>query len=189
MARPISWLPRLHAIRKSVAGSVRSHYTQQDLERLFELKPRAAAKMLEMLPTVTVGRAVEREALAAFLDRIHAAEDTSTAVRQVREEKAPAPRRAIRSLVQRDEHPVSLEGILESITLTRGHMEISFRTAAELAEAMYWVSRILAEDGDRFVQEFETTSPAPIDDEPDEVQKMFDELNKFEGMMTKKEPR
>jgi aminoglycoside phosphotransferase (APT) family kinase protein len=164
MARPISWLPRLHEIRRSVAGSVRSHYTQQDLERLFALKPRAASKMLEMLPTVTVGRAVEREALAKFLESVHAADDTSAAVRRAREEKMPAPRRAIRSLVQRDDSPAELEGIPEYVSLNRGRLEVNFRTAAELAEAMYWMAKILADD----------------------VRKMFEELEKFEGMMTKK---
>ncbi|MDQ1450390.1 MAG: hypothetical protein QOK38_256 [Acidobacteriaceae bacterium] len=35
MPRPISWLPRLHEIRRSVVNSVRSHYDRNDLERLF----------------------------------------------------------------------------------------------------------------------------------------------------------
>ncbi len=71
MPRPVSWLPRLHEIRRSVDTSVRSHYDRHDLQRLFELQPRAAQKLIEMLPAVTVGtsRLVEREALASFLER------------------------------------------------------------------------------------------------------------------------
>ncbi len=55
VARPVSWLPRLHTITKTVQNSVRSHYDRGDLERLFELQPRAAQKMLEMLPIVRSG--------------------------------------------------------------------------------------------------------------------------------------
>jgi hypothetical protein len=72
MPRPGSWLPRLHTISRSVANSVRSHYDRRDLEHLFELQPRAAQKLLEMLPTVEIGtsRLVDREVLAGFLDRV-----------------------------------------------------------------------------------------------------------------------
>lgn len=179
MARPISWLPRLHAIRKAVAGSIRSHYTRQDLERLFDLGPRAAGKLLADLRTggLGVNDFVEREALVAYLDRIHAAEDASAAVRQAREEKTPAPRKIrLRSLVQRDDAPVALEGIPESITLERGRLEVCCGTVAELAEAMYWVARILAEDGERLAQMFEVGSLAPATEEEDEVGRMFAEL-------------
>ena len=41
MPRPISWLPQLHAIERSVQNSVRSHYQRRDLEQLFSLQPRA----------------------------------------------------------------------------------------------------------------------------------------------------
>jgi len=33
MPRPLSWLPRLHEISRSVANSVRSHYDRHDLQR------------------------------------------------------------------------------------------------------------------------------------------------------------
>ena len=64
MPRPISWLPRLHEIRRAVDGSVRSHYDRRDLERLFEVQPRSAQKLIELFPALTVGtsRLVEREA-------------------------------------------------------------------------------------------------------------------------------
>ncbi len=54
MLRPISWLTRLHVISRSVANSVRSHYERHDIRKLFELKPRAAQKQLEMLPPVQI---------------------------------------------------------------------------------------------------------------------------------------
>ena len=42
MPRRLSWLPRLHEIRRSVGNSVRSHYDRRDLQTLFEFQPRAA---------------------------------------------------------------------------------------------------------------------------------------------------
>ena len=42
MPRPITWLPRLAEIRRSVKHSTRSHYERKDSERVFELQPRAA---------------------------------------------------------------------------------------------------------------------------------------------------
>jgi hypothetical protein len=76
MPRPISWLPRLSAIRRSAENSVRSHYDRKDLERLFEVQPRSAQLLLELLPTIRLGRSllVERAALAQFLERITVAE-------------------------------------------------------------------------------------------------------------------
>ena len=58
MPRPISWLPRLHEIRRSVFNSVRSHYDRNDLERVFEVQPRSAQLLLELLPTVRLGRSL-----------------------------------------------------------------------------------------------------------------------------------
>ena len=94
MPRPVSWLPRLHEIRRSVANSVRSHYGRRDLEQLFELQPRAAQKLIEMLPTVQIGTSLllEREALAGFLDRVREAEDVTALFEQVRAEKAGVSR-------------------------------------------------------------------------------------------------
>jgi hypothetical protein len=110
MPRPISWLPRLHEIRRSVANSVRSHYDRRDLEQLFQLQPRAAQKLIELLPTVQVGTShlVEREALGEFLDRVRDCEDTQTLFEQIRRDKAPVSRRKVRSLVRRESEPIRL---------------------------------------------------------------------------------
>jgi hypothetical protein len=90
MPRPVSWLPRLHEITRAVTGSARSHYDRRDLEKLFELQPRAAQKMLEMLPTVQVGtsRLVDREVLANFLEGVRDADNTETYLEQTRLAKA-----------------------------------------------------------------------------------------------------
>lgn len=77
MPRPLSWLSRLHEIRPSIAGSVRSRYDRHDLQALFELQPLSGQKLMELLNTVAVGisRLVEREALASFLEGLGETED------------------------------------------------------------------------------------------------------------------
>jgi hypothetical protein len=45
MPRPISWLTRLHEIRRAVASSVRSHYERKEIEALFQVQPRAAVTL------------------------------------------------------------------------------------------------------------------------------------------------
>jgi len=183
LPRHVSWLPRLHEIRRSIANSVRSHYDRRDLQALFELQPRAAQKLLEMLPAVTIGtsRLVEREALAGFLERVQEAEDTSSLLEQVRQEKAAPSRRKIRVLVRRDIEPVSLSSLPESIGLSRGRLEVSFRTVEQLAEAMYAIARLLEDEGEAFAQAFEPELPPPDPEDAGDVKAMFAELEQIEA--------
>jgi uncharacterized protein Yka (UPF0111/DUF47 family) len=157
MPRPVSWLPRLHEIRRSIANSVRSHYDRRDLEQLFELQPRAAQKLIELLPTVQVGTShlVEREALGEFLDRVRDCEDTQTLFEQIRRDKAPVSRRKVRSLVRRDIEPIRLASLPSSIRLSRGQLELSFQTIEELAQTMYALARVIESDGDELARQFE----------------------------------
>ena len=157
MARPVSWLPRLHIITKTVLNSVRSHYDRGDLERLFELQPRAAQKMLEMLPIVQVGtsRLIDREVLLRFLERVREADDVPALYAQILTEKVQVSQRKPRSLVRSDLPPVSLDSLPSSIVLSRGRMEVNFTTVVELAEAMFALARILDAEGDEFCRAFE----------------------------------
>ena len=153
----MSWLPRLHEIRRTVSNSIRSHYGRRDLEILFEFQPRAAQKLLEGLPTVAVGtsRLVERQILASFLDRVQEADDVATVIAEIRGEKNSVSLRRLRSLVQRDEEAVSLTSLPESLKLHRGRMEVNFRTVEELAQAMYWLARALESSGEEFARQYE----------------------------------
>ncbi len=137
--------------------------------------------MLEMLPTVMVGssRLVERDILETFVGRVDAAEDARGIFARMREEKQVAPRKAIRSLVQRDESEVSLDGRPEAVRLSRGRLEVYFDTVADLAQAMYWIARVLSDDGDRFAAEYEKEIPA-VDAGIEEVRAMFDDLDRLE---------
>ena len=163
MPRPISWLPRLHLIARSVANSVRSHYDRRDLENLFELQPRAAQKLLEMLPAVQIGnsRLVEREVLASFLDRVRDTDDTTKLFEEIRAEKAIVSRRRPRSLVRRDLDPIGFASLPDSIVLSPGRLEVNFSNVEQLAEAMYAIARVLEAEGDEFAARYET--PGLID--------------------------
>ena len=157
MPRPISWLPRLHLISRTVANSVRSHYDRHDLEVLFELQPRAAQKLIEMLPSVQIGnsRLIDREVLANFLDRVRDAENITELFEKIRSEKAQVSRRKPRSIVRRDLDPIGLGSLPSSITLSRGRMVVDFDTVEQLAEAMYALARVLESEGEEFARTYE----------------------------------
>src|SRR5260370_340464 len=103
MPRPVSWLARLHEIRRAVTSSVRSHYERRDIEALFQVQPRAAQLILEMLPTTAIGRSrlVERQVLADFLDRIHQADAPSAELDLIRAQGGEVSRRKLRTLLRR----------------------------------------------------------------------------------------
>lgn len=183
MSRPISWLPRLHEIRRSVAHSVRSHYGRRDLELLFQLQPRAAQKLLELLPTTAVGtsRLVERETLAELLERVQEADDVHAVFAALRQEKVQSPRRRLRTLVQTDLSPTSLASLPEALTLQRGRLEVRFQTLEQLAETMYFVARALQDETETFAEAYEPV-PEPAEDSPNRgIVEMFRELERLEA--------
>lgn len=189
MPRSISWLPRLHEIRRSVVNSVRSHYGRRDLEALFELQPRSAQKLLELLPTVAVGtsRLAEREALLRFLDGAQEAENVPAYLEALRQRDTAPPRRKLRALVQADLPAVNLCSLPESVTLSRGLLEISFQSVDQLAEDMFALVRILDAETDRFAEAYEPErAPAEdLDQAADEVRAMFRELEAMERARAK----
>ncbi len=157
MSRPVSWLPRLNEISRTVSGSARSHYDRRDLEKLFELQPRAAQKMLEMLPTVQVGtsRLVDREVLAGFLEGVRDADNTEAYLEQRRLGKAVVSHRKIRSLVRRDTQPIGIDSLPANIALSPGRMEVTFSTIEQLAESMYALARAIESDGEQLALAYE----------------------------------
>ena len=182
MPRPVSWLPRLHEIRRAVARSPRSHYDRTELEHLFELQPRAAQKLLEILPTLSVGTShlVDREVLLSFLERVQEADNTRALFKRIRAEKATASRRKPRTLVRRDVEPASLNSLPGSIGLSRGRLEVSFLSVEQLAESLYAIARLLEAEGDAFAQAFEPVLPVPSAGDAAEVEGMFAELEMME---------
>jgi hypothetical protein len=181
MPRPVSWLPRLHEIRRSVANSVRSHYGRREFEQLFELQPRAAQKLVELLPTVKIGTSllVEREALVTFLDRVREADDVAALFDKVRTEKASVSRKKVRALVPRDTEPATLTSLPGSIALSRGRMEVSFETVEQLAEAMFALAKVLETDVDAFAHAYEPEKPPEVSEEAAEMDALYAELEEL----------
>jgi hypothetical protein len=182
MARTISWLPRLHKIRKTVGSSVRSHYTRADIEQLFELQPSTASALMRLLPVTPVGTAnlVEREAVAGFLDRVRAAEDVPALFETIRQEKAGVSRRKIRFLKQRDLDPMSLYGIPDTLKLSRGHLEIDYGSMEELAKTLVTLALILQDDFEEFVRLYEPAPAVEGSDESEDLEELYGELEALE---------
>lgn len=168
-------------ITRSVQGSVRSHYDRHDLETLFELQPRAAQKLLEMLPAVAVGNAhlVEREVLLGFLERVRATDDLTNLYEILRKEKTAATQRLPRSMVRRDRQELSLGSLPASIALSTGRLEVCFSSTEELAEALYMLARVLESSGDEFAACYEPIEPKPAGE--DEIQRLFRDLEAMEA--------
>ena len=184
MPRPVSWLPRLHEIRRAVASSVRSHYERKEIESLFQVQPRAAQLLLEMLPTSVIGRSrlVERQTLADFLDRIHNADDPSAELDLIRGQGGKASRKKIRTLVRLDSEPLQLDSLPGNIEFIPGQMIVSFRTIEDLAQAMYNLARVIETDGDELARRYEVQEVAD-DGSPDrsEFEAMMQELSNLEA--------
>lgn len=184
MPRPVSWLPRLHEIRRAVASSVRSHYERKEIESLFQVQPRAAQLLLEMLPTSVIGRSrlVERQTLADFLDRIHKSDDPSAELDLIRAQGGKASRKKIRTLVRLDSEPLQLDSLPANIEFIPGQMIVSFRTIEELAQAMYNLARVMETDGDELARRYEVQEVAD-DGSPDrsEFEAMMQELSRLEA--------
>ena len=143
MPRPITWLPRLTEIRRSVKHSARSHYERKDIERLFELQPRAAQALVQGIsPSAKVGRSflLARADLEAFLDRIHEGADPASLLSLPSE---PMPSRRLRELVQVDRVPATLDEAPGNISLQPGELAISFCSMEELAGALLAIAEIL----------------------------------------------
>jgi hypothetical protein len=182
MPRPVSWIPRLHEIRKAVGSSVRSHYERREIETLFQVQARTAQQLLEMLPTTVIGRArlVERQALAAFLDRLHEAEEPSAELEQIRRKGGTTIRKKIRTLIPRDTELLSVHSLPSNVEIERGRLTISFSKLEELAEAMYLVARVIEAEGDSLSEQFEVRPNPAIDAAEAEMIDMMRELEVLE---------
>jgi hypothetical protein len=60
----------------------------------------------------------------------------------MRQEKAQVSRRKSRTLVRRDLDPIGLASLPETIGLSRGRLEVSFRSIEELVESLYVLARV-----------------------------------------------
>jgi hypothetical protein len=165
MARPVSWLPRLPVLLRSVSESVRSHYASGDLERLFEIQPRAAQMLMGLLPTMRIGKSllVEREVLAGLLARLADAGDPAAELAALRARgKPPTVRRRLRDLVPRD-IDAGLVELPDNVALEPGSLTVRFATVEELASSLWRLAALLQEDLDGFAARYEPAREADAD--------------------------
>lgn len=179
MPRPISWLPQLHLIRRSVGSSVRSHYERRDLELLFQLQPSAAAKLLGLLPTVAIGtsKLVPRDALARFLEAVQASDDVPALLERMSLERRAAARRRRKYLVAPVE-PGGMRALPDSITIEPGRLEVRFGSVREMCEALYALVQVA--ECEEFERLYSPERPAEREDPGREVREMFAELRRLE---------
>lgn len=175
MARPVSWLPRLHEIRRTVAKSELLYYDRSRVESLFGVQPRAAQKLMELLPSVRVGtaRLVERDALMHFLERIHAADDVAAAMDDQRRDAAKPVRRKLHHIVRTDRPTATLDSLPSNLTLEPGRLEVRFSSLEEMAEVLFSVAQLLEFEGDEFARRYERRPERGVDPDLLEVQRMF----------------
>lgn len=181
MARPISWLPRLKDIQRSVAESVRSHYTRRDIENLFEIQPATANRLMEALPTQKVGTGllVEREVLAKFLEDVQLSADVDAVIKSWRQRKSVPSRRALRSLVRRDLPQLAIGSLPANVTLEKGRVQVTFGTLDELVESLFILAQVLNDDLEEFSRRYEEQKTRDNADSKD-IRRLFEKLERDE---------
>jgi hypothetical protein len=195
MARPPSWLPRLAEIRRSVVNSKRTHYDRPALEQLFQMQPRAAGKLMKILPQVDAlgrSRLVERGALARFLDAINDAEDATAAYSEQRTQGAKISRKKPRLLVRKE---LISEGRLDNLPATtkleRGRLKVDFNSKMELLETLAIFLGAVENDEDEFIERFVLAPPGSAErerarQEVRDARILFEELRQMEANRDKK---
>ncbi len=185
LPRPLSWLPRLATIRRTVAGSPRSHYARPDLERLFEIQPRSAQKLLEALPTLGIGTShlAARDDLLALLDAMRDADDPAAVLALAQTKaRAPAPsRRSLRQLLPADLPPAGWETLPAALTLAPGEVKITFTRVEELAAALAALASLLEHELEVFAERFEVRQEPPSIDEQEDAEALLRELRLLEA--------
>ena len=167
MPRPLSWLDRIVPISRSIAESARSHYDRKELQRLFELQPRAAQQLMTALPHVLVGRAklIEREALSDFLRRLNESDNPAETYAKMRAEEGKTVRRKLREFSLQD-YPASVDSPPRMMSIERGELRVRFQTLEELAEAMLYLATVFTQDLEGFASLYEPAR-VPAEDEDD----------------------
>jgi hypothetical protein len=152
------------------------------LEALFQIQQGAASRLMEVIPTLKVntGHLAEREGLLAFLEKVSESDDVTTLMRRLRAQKNAPARRSVRSMVRRDLPPASIAGIPDTLRLKRGHLDINFESLEELVKTLYILAQILDDDLEAFAREYEPVKPEPINEEAEDIRRMFADLEERE---------
>lgn len=170
MARPVTWLTRLSAIRRSVSESIRSHYSTKDLQQLFEIQPRSAQMLASLIPTVSVGNAklIERQALSSLLDQLAVAADPGATLATMRRQPRPQiVRRKLRELIRTDVL-AGKSGLPINVNAERGLLAIRFADMEQLATALHAIANLLENDLEGFALSYEPEEVSQISSLEDE---------------------
>jgi hypothetical protein len=143
-----------------VEKSALSHFDRSDIEQVFELQPRAANKLLAMLPKgVGPGRSilVERNTLLSFLEEVQRTGKLESA-------RTKVSRRKMRMRPRPEGLEVgSVAKLPGSVKLAPGLIQITYTTAEERTYAMWAIAMADRDDGEAFDQ---VSLPArPVDPE------------------------
>jgi hypothetical protein len=189
MARPLSWLPRLADIRRSVSGSVRTHYDRPALEQLFQMQPRAAGKLLAMLPQdepLGRSRLVKKDELLRFLDQVHEADNATEVVSRQRAETYKVGRKKPRLLVRREViDEAHLATLPRTITLSPGMLKVEFRSRLEMIELLAALLGAVENDFEEFEDLYVAEAEAGERGEQRRIERadvraLFEELKQME---------
>lgn len=164
MARPVSWLPRVESIRRTVSGSTRSHYDRRDLEKLFEVQPRTAQGLLGLLPSYRMGPTllVPRDDLLSFLQLLAEAnpEERAATLSRLQERGRPKRVRTALTTFNRAEYSNGLDQI-PNVQLARGVLHVHFKTMGELAESLMLIADEMQNNFEQFAHRYEPEPPPP----------------------------
>jgi hypothetical protein len=182
LARPLSWLPFVRELHRSVVDSVRSHYDCRDIQNLFKVQARSAQKLIEMMPRHLVGSTllVERDDLATFLKRVREAESPAKLFTEILTKPPGVTRKKLRSALIRHDRDANMTSLPDSIDLRRGRLEVNFRTPVQLAEALLAISKVI--EMEDFERDFCFEQPVPRMDPKllGEGDALLEELRKLE---------
>lgn len=158
MARPPSWLPRLPEIRKSVEGGMREQFDSEAIKDVFHIQLQQSRNLMNLMPQVMAPgrvRLVERGDLVEFLETVRQAGDVNDLFKKLKKKKRV--KRSIRVrvgpggelLVPYGPHPAGV-----SMTLTKGGLNVTWRTMRECMEVMFNIAAMIQNDEEGFERDY-----------------------------------
>ncbi len=181
MARPVKWSRDLHVIRERAVHSRTETWSRVDIERLFSVGRATAQTLMKAIGEVqAVGAAhfIDRPSLLSFLNAMIEAPSVDEALRTRILEAAPPPKpKTMRSSLPGDLRNAMMPNLPSNILLGPGRLEIMAETAEAMLESLIVLALIMQNDLDRFAAALEPPpDPRPVNDEDEDMRKLFDRL-------------
>lgn len=156
MARSISWLSILDGLHHWACHSKKAQVTSVDIQRKFQIQPRSAQQLMEMMPREEFGGTtfIRMEDLRDWLKRVvdARAKGGDKAVRELltrirtKEKPVIVNRRIVE--IEKDEAAAlrNAHAVMEAVEkpagmkLRRGRIEFAWGTMEQLVQALYWLA-------------------------------------------------